>query len=303
VDELVHGHELDGRHAQGLEVRDHRRMADARVRAAELLGHLGVRHGQPLHVGLVDHRLAEGGPRLLVAGPVEARVDDHALRHRGRAVRVVPFVRLAEDVREHRLAPGHSALDRPGVRVQEELVPVAAEPLRWLPWAVDPEAVALPRADAGQEGVPAEAVHLRERDPRLLAVLREEAQLDPLRRLREEGEVRALARPRRPERVGVPRPDLHKVPSSSASACASLGAVRPVCTTWRDGESYGAADGPARLGRARCTPRSGGNPARGAPGRGRLRGLSRSRGRIRPRFRRRAGAPRPPLGLARPPPR
>ena len=67
VDELVHRHQFDRRHPDSLEVGDHGRMGDTGVRAAVLLGHLGMQSGQTLHVCLVDDRLGVRGSRVTVA--------------------------------------------------------------------------------------------------------------------------------------------------------------------------------------------------------------------------------------------
>ncbi len=58
--ELVHGHQLDGGDAELLQVLDDRRVRDARVGAALLLGDVGVRLGEALDVRLVDDGLVVG---------------------------------------------------------------------------------------------------------------------------------------------------------------------------------------------------------------------------------------------------
>src|SRR5438309_475313 len=55
--ELVHGHELDRGDPELLEVLDDRRVPDAAVGAAQLLGDPRMGHRQALDVGLVDDRL------------------------------------------------------------------------------------------------------------------------------------------------------------------------------------------------------------------------------------------------------
>ena len=61
--ELVDGHELDRRDAQVGQVLDHAGVRERGVRAADVLRDAGVRHGQALDVGLVDHRLVVLAPR------------------------------------------------------------------------------------------------------------------------------------------------------------------------------------------------------------------------------------------------
>ena len=73
--------------------------------------------------------------------PVEERVDHDAARRRRRAVgRVEPIV-VVEVVAEQRLAPVERALDRPRVRVEQQLGRVAAVAVGRVPRPVDAEAV------------------------------------------------------------------------------------------------------------------------------------------------------------------
>ncbi|CAM5281844.1 hypothetical protein SVIOM74S_07981 [Streptomyces violarus] len=80
-------------------------------------------------------------------------------------------------------------VDRPRVRVEEQLrrVPAGAGPR--VPAAVHPVAVALPGQHARDEAVPDLVGQLGEPDPRLVARLVEEAQLDPFGPARPQGEV------------------------------------------------------------------------------------------------------------------
>src|SRR5439155_4600888 len=90
--------------------------------------------------------------------------------------------------------------DRLRVRVEQELRRVEPVPPFGRVGAVHPEAVALARADAREVAVPGVRGALRERNPRLVVRLVEQAQLHPLRVLGEEREVRAVAVPGRAER-------------------------------------------------------------------------------------------------------
>ena len=71
---------------------------------------------------------------------------------------------------------------------------------------VHPVAVALPRADPGQEAVPDVAVHLGHVQPLLFAALVEQAQLDALGHLGEQREVGANAVVAGPKGVRLARP-------------------------------------------------------------------------------------------------
>jgi hypothetical protein len=189
ADVLVHRHELDGGDAEGLQVLDDGRVRQAQVRAALLPGQVRVQPGQAPDVGLVDHALVVGHPRRPVPGPVEERVDHHAPGDERRRVVGVAAAGPAELVGVHRRVPGHLALDRLGVRVQQQLGRVAAHPGARVVGAVHPVPVALPRPGAGQVAVPDIPVHLAQVHPGLGAVVVEQAELDPLRRLGEKREV------------------------------------------------------------------------------------------------------------------
>ena len=124
-DELVHGHQLDGGDAQPLQVRDDGRVRQAQVGPALLVGDDRVLLGQPPDVRLVDDGLVVGGPRRPVQAPVEERGGHHRARDVRAGVGVVAPVRVPEVVGEHRLAPLDGAVDRLGVRVEQQLGRVA----------------------------------------------------------------------------------------------------------------------------------------------------------------------------------
>ena len=187
---------------------DDHRVCDGGVGAADLFGDVGVRLRQALDVRLVDDRVG-----VLVAGravdaPVEVRVDDDALGHARRRVVVVAAVGVAEVVAEQRLIPVERALDGLGVRVEQQLVGVASLARGGVVGAVHPVAVALAGLDVGDEGVPDEPVDLGQREPGLVAVGVEQAQLDALGGLAEHREVGARAVVGRAQRIGLARPDL-----------------------------------------------------------------------------------------------
>ena len=213
VDDVMDGQELDRGHAELAEVIDRRLGGEAAVGPAQVLAHVGVLHREALDVGLVDDRVAPAAAGRCVVLPVEAVVDDQALRDRGSGVLVVGLVvgvvRAVRGVRQDlRQAPVDLPLDRLRVRVDQELARVEPVAVVGLVGAVDAVAVALARMHAGQVAVPVVVRDPGELDPLLLALRGEEAELDALGVLGEDREVRPLAVPGRAERVGLPRPDL-----------------------------------------------------------------------------------------------
>jgi hypothetical protein len=191
VDELVHGHQLDRGDAERGQVLHDRRVRDARVGAAHLLGHARVPLREALHVGLVDDGVVHAVVGRAVVAPVEERVGDDATRHVGGAVVGVHLVGIVEVVREARGVPVDLAGDRLRVGVEEQLRRVAPQAVGGIPGPVDPVAVALTRADVGQVGVPAVAVDLAQLDLDLgvVAVVAEQAELDTFGDAGEEREV------------------------------------------------------------------------------------------------------------------
>ncbi len=235
LDELVDRHQLDRGHPELGQVVGDRGVGQAGVGAAQLLGDVGVELGQPLDVGLVDDRLVVGDVRAPVTLPVEERVDHDAVRHVRPGVVVVARVRVAEVVAEQGLVPVDLAAGCLGVGVEEQLVGVAPQPAGRVPRTVDAVAVALPGLHRRQVAVPDEGVHLGELDPllrELLALAVDEAQLDPLGDLAEQGEVRAAPVEGRAQRVGRSGPGLH---AGSSSLPAPVRARPPrVPARWND---------------------------------------------------------------------
>ena len=131
------------------------------VRAAQLLRHDRVVHRHALDVRLVDHRLVVRGARLAVVGPVEERVDHHRVRHCGRPSRrrcARPGCRTGSRTAT-RPSPRRRR-DGLRVRVDQQLVRVAAQAAGRVVRAVHAVPVALAGADARQVAVVDEAVHL-----------------------------------------------------------------------------------------------------------------------------------------------
>ena len=93
--------------------------------------------------------------------------------------------------------------------------------------AVHPVAIAMPRLDVGDEGMPDETVDLGQRESSLDTVGVEQAQFDALSSLAEQREVRARAVVGRTQRVGLSRPDLKLggdlLIGGSSQGCGSKG--------------------------------------------------------------------------------
>ena len=210
VDELVHREQFDRGDAEAAQVVDRRGMCETGIGAAQIIGDVGVALGEALDVRLVDDRLVQRRTWRAVVRPVEERVVDDALRHVRCAVVVVTGVFVALVVGEARLVPVDIAVDRLRVRVEEQLRRVAPQARRRIPRPVYAVAVALARHHARKVGVPAEGVDLVQPYPGLGAVVVEQAQLDSLGDLGEEGEVGARAVVAGAERIGTTRPCLHR---------------------------------------------------------------------------------------------
>ncbi len=209
--ERLHRQQLDAGHAQRGEVTQRRGVGQAGVRAAQLLGHVGVAAGQVAHVRLVEHRLGPRHQRGRVVPPVVGVRHDDAPGHVRRAVAPVAHVGVAaqlgvDPVPEHLGAPGHVALDRPGVGVEQQLVRVVAHALGRTPRAAHPQGVALTGADARDEAEPRAVGALLEPDGAPGVVRRcalvEEHQVDPVGVPGVEGEVDPVVVQRGAERRG-----------------------------------------------------------------------------------------------------
>ena len=133
-------------------------------------------------LGLVVH----AGGKAVVGAPVVVRGgDDHALGYEPRAVETVAV--------ENGLVPAEFAGQRPGVRVDQQFVGIAAQSLGGMVNAVDAIAVLLPGLAAGQVAVPDGArVAGQVMAGDGAAALVEQAQLDVLRDLGVDREVGAV---------------------------------------------------------------------------------------------------------------
>ena len=233
-------------------------MADGGVGAADLLGDARVRLREALDVRLVDDGVVVGAVRGAVVAPVEGGVGHHGQHRVAEAVHgVVRCVVVVEAVAEQGLVAVDLAVDRLGVRVKQQLGRIAPVPLIGVVGPVDPEAVALAGTDSRQVAVPHEPVQLGQVDALLRSVVRDQRQLDPLRRLREEREVGAGTVIGGSQRIRPARLDPHR-----ASLRRNRGRALPRypgIRRSRAGRPYAAAPrrgrrGAARLGEslARC---------------------------------------------------
>ena len=119
-------------------------MAQPGVRAAQPFGNPRVSDGETLDVRLIDDRFLEGTAGRALVAPVEVRADHHGLRHEPCAVAIVRrALGIVEPIGEDRLIPVDIALDRLGVRIEQELCRVAALALVGRPWPMDAIPVAL----------------------------------------------------------------------------------------------------------------------------------------------------------------
>ena len=129
VDEHVDGQQFDGGDAQPLDVIDHRLLAEAGERAAQIFRHGGMALRETAHMRLVDNHAFPRQRIALGVAPREIGVHHLALRHEGGAValvegKVAVFVieRVAEDFRP----PLQIANMRLGVRVEQQFVRIEA---------------------------------------------------------------------------------------------------------------------------------------------------------------------------------
>ncbi len=186
-------------------------------------------------MNLVDRRLVPRRVEEPVALPVEARIDDDALRDRRRIVfliggfAVLVARLIAEDAGS---LPVDPLLDRVRIRVDQQLGGVEAVPLFRGIGAVDAVPVALSRADTREVGMPVRALARGQLVADLAAVGTEEAELDALRVLGEEREVRPFAVGSRTEREGPSWAGGQADPPPVSQITASGGSVSSTDHGW-----------------------------------------------------------------------
>ena len=134
---LVHREQLDGGHAELLQVREGGGMREAGVGAAQLLGDVGVQPGEALHVDLVEDRVGHRPARGAVIAPVEIRRHQHRAGDVRRRVAVVGSIRVIGRMTVDRRVPADLARDRAGIGVEQQLCGIAADARGRIPRAVD----------------------------------------------------------------------------------------------------------------------------------------------------------------------
>ncbi|OPZ23348.1 MAG: hypothetical protein BWZ01_03195 [Deltaproteobacteria bacterium ADurb.BinA179] len=218
MDELVNRHELNGGDPHIFEIPKNRRVRECGIRAPDSLGDVRVSAGEPLDVDFIDDCLVERTPYGSVFGPVEVRIHHHRPWCKGSAVAHLDMIGLLhETVGKHCRIPPDLSFDRPGVWVEQELGRIEPEARKGVPGAVYPKPVPLPRSCARQVDVPAVGGHLGKIQAGLFSGVVEKAELNPLSRFRENGEVRSEPVECCTQRIRFPRPDFHNVPLFGAA--------------------------------------------------------------------------------------
>src|SRR5437763_8709039 len=143
----MHRHQFDGSYAEPLQVLDRGRVCETGVRPAHGRRHVWMPRGESLDVHLVDDRVAPGSRRPRVLAPRERIRNDDGLGHQRRGVAMVLMsVVFAGWIAEHRVVQHELTVESPRVGIDEQLAGVPPQALARVERAVDPEAVALPRA-------------------------------------------------------------------------------------------------------------------------------------------------------------
>ena len=156
ADRGLHRHQLDRRDTELLQVRDHGRVRETEVLAAQVFRHFGMALRKALDVRLVNDRVAPGHARRAILAPVERAIDDAALGHTGSAVGVRRAIVVARLGAEKRVVPYERALQCQRARIDEQLVRIEAMPVLRVVGPMHAVAVEHSRsAEAGgQETVP-----------------------------------------------------------------------------------------------------------------------------------------------------
>src|SRR5450631_816619 len=128
--------------------------------------------GEVADVRLVDDRPCPRDLGSSVVAPLEAVVNDNRPWYVGRAVARVLDVWIALKMSIHHMAvdlraPGDPAVDRPGVRVQQQFGWVVAQAVSRLPGAVRPHPITRPGAQAGHRAEPRSMGAVIQGDPSL----------------------------------------------------------------------------------------------------------------------------------------
>ena len=179
VDRRRDRHQLDGRDAEPRQVRERGGVGEARAGAAQGLRHARMRAREAAHVQLVEDRLAptaRADARTVAgsAGGVTMPLGTNgALSVSSRVPRSSPPPAIAG-------CEGERPIERPRIRIDEQLRGIEAVTRARVVRAVRPQAVAIARRDAADEAVKHVAGAFRQRDPLDLALAArvEQAELD-----------------------------------------------------------------------------------------------------------------------------
>src|ERR1700720_1396382 len=169
--------------------------------------------GDAAHLHLDYDRFFPWGLGTPILAPGESGFDHPAL---GDVARIIAPVKRqvlprAPKLRtEDRVGPAKPALQRLGVRIDQQLVRIEPMPVRRIKGSVNTVAVKQVRPSVRQVGVPDLVGIFRKHDARLLLAARavEQAQLDFFGMRRKNRKVHPLTVPSGPERVWTTRPDL-----------------------------------------------------------------------------------------------
>ncbi len=214
MDEVVHRQQLDRRHPESGQVGDRLIRREPRIGPAQMIGQPGEVLGEPLDVQLIDDRVCPGDAQQLITLPIEMGVDHHRLGHRvgivgGIDLEVVVGCAVGDIGQDVAGLPLQVAVDRLGVRVDEQLVGVEAMPLVRDVGPAHPVSVELAGSDTRDVAMPLERGLMTQLDLGLRPVLIEQAQHDRLGVLGEQREVRAAPVPGRTEGKRIAWPDVH----------------------------------------------------------------------------------------------
>jgi len=146
VDEVVHRHEFDSRHAERGEMVDDRRMGESRIGAAKRGRHVRMLGGKAPDVEFIEHRIGPRCAEYAVFAPGKIVTHDDRVRHVGGTVEIVVVVAARVVVEPSRQCPR--------IGVDEQFRGVPPQTLTRVVPTAHPEPIALPRTQPGHISVP-----------------------------------------------------------------------------------------------------------------------------------------------------
>ena len=162
-------HQLDRRDAERAQVRDDGFRGDGRIGAAQLFRNLRMQHRHAANMRFVNDGLVQRRGWPLLAAPVEARVDHRTDGRKRCAVPVIErkiAVRVAQTIAEQFIRPFQLASDGLGIRIEQQLVRIEAQPRVRIVGAMHAIAVQLTRTYARKVDVPGAVRPFADPDPR-----------------------------------------------------------------------------------------------------------------------------------------